>query len=167
MLRAEAGVGVDILTSPAFVGEVAAAYTLIPRLSLQLGVLATSAVDTSVAEGGATIQLVSGAADVCTDGQLWRIDLRACLGAALGVLSARGFGFAPSQEGESAWLALTTRAGGRLRITERFGVDLGLMGLAPPYRVHLDVLDDGVTRASRSLPPLALAVTAGPSFLLW
>jgi hypothetical protein len=166
-IAAGAGLGVDVLTSPAFVGAAAAEWLFLPRLFVRAGLLATSSVSAQVAGGGATLQLVAGAADACTRGTLGPVDGRACLGAALGALSAHGYGFARSYDAAGPWLAITARVGARWRVGERFGLDLDAAALAPPYRVHLDVVTAGATTATLPLPLAGVMVSAGPSLLLW
>lgn len=84
------------------------------HLATRTAVLATTAAASSLGTGEVETSLYAGRADACGLGPTKRLELRACLGLAWGLVPSRGVGFLDGRSRAQPWLGLPLRAEGRL-----------------------------------------------------
>jgi hypothetical protein len=157
-LRTIVGVGAAYGLLPEVAGTLAIGVEL-PSAALRigLGALVTSEANTDLAGGRALTRLAGARAYGCASGEGWVLDLQACAGVVLGVVSATGRDYAPSTDATGTLLAPLLRLGARYPARGVLSVGLALEGLVNLVRPELQV--SGNAGEVSSVPLLGAALS--------
>jgi hypothetical protein len=157
------------------IASVGAAYGLLPELAgilaigvelpgsglrVGVGALVTSQASTGLAGGMVVTRLAGARAYGCAGGEGLALDLQACAGLALGVVSGSGRDFEHSADATGTLLAPFLRLGTRYPARGLFAVGLALEGLVPFVRPELQVSGNAGAASPFSLFATAIAFEA-------
>jgi hypothetical protein len=152
--------------------SVGAAYGLLPELSgalavgvelpspglrIGLGAVVTSEASTSLADGTVLTRLVGARAYGCASGEGLALDLQACAGVTLGVLSGSGRDYAPSADATGTLFAPLVRLAARYPARGLLSVGPALEGFVHVVRPELQV--SGNAGGASSLPLFGAALS--------
>jgi hypothetical protein len=152
--------------------SVGAAYGLLPELAgtlaagvelaaaglrIGLGALVTTEASTALAGGTALTRVAGARAYGCATGQGLALDLQACAGAALGVVSGSGRDYARRADATGTLLAPLLRVAARYPAHGLLSVGLSLEGFVHAVRPELQV--SGRAGAASTLPLFGAALS--------
>jgi hypothetical protein len=123
-------------------------------------VLVTTEASTGLAGGTVLTRLAGARAYGCAGAEGLALDLQACAGLALGVVSGSGRDFAHSADATGTLLAPLLRLGARYPSRGLFSVGLALEGFVPVVRPELQVSGNAGTSSSFSLFATAISFEA-------
>ncbi len=163
-------------TRAAWVGEVARRLRTARGRHLQLagtgadggfGAVGVSSGRERVGDAGALFSAIAGRVDLCGGRSFGRLHPRGCGGFLAGAALAAGQGFARATSSTLPWLAVPIGAHLEVRLTDRFGLDLGVEGLVGVTRPVFEGLTQRSELVSRAYARFGVLAGVGFTFLIW
>lgn len=136
-------------------------------LDLGFGAVGVSSGRERVGDAGALFSAIAGRVDLCGGRSFGRLHPRGCGGFLAGAALAAGQGFARATSSTLPWLAVPIGAHLEVRLTDRFGLDLGVEGLVGVTRPVFEGLTQRSELVSRAYARFGVLAGVGFTFLIW
>lgn len=136
-------------------------------LDLGFGAVAVSSGRERVGDAGALLSAIAGRFDLCGGWTFGRLHPRGCGGILAGAALAAGQGFERTTTATLPWIAVPVGAHLEIRLTDRFGVQLGLEGLAGITHPIFEGVSQQLQPVSLSYARFGVLAQLGFTFLIW
>lgn len=154
--------GVGLLPRASGGASLSGELVLRDRFAFRLGLFGQATADASLDRGRVSTSLLGARADACLGITASRFHLEGCAGFGAGFVIAEGHGFTADSRAIVPWAAASVGVAGRMRLSEKLALRLGLDALIPVVRPVLVVTDvAGAVVGRQSLSPVALHASIG------
>jgi hypothetical protein len=141
---------------------------LLRPVDLRLAGFVSGEQSIEVGSGSGDLRLAGGRLDGCFVRQPGSVRFRACAGAALGSLAARGRDYSETRAPKLLWATAAARLDLRLALARSVGASLALDGWVPLSRPILDVrASDGGILSEQRLPAAGASLSMGADVRIW